>query len=339
MKRVLKHLLLFCVLTMLAVVPAAAAAPKMEVQAASTKTTKLSQPSTFKLAKYLNKGFAVKWSKVKNADGYEIYAKLSVSKTYKKYGQTKSNTFRLTNLKNNRTYNIAVRAYKKNKNGEIIYSDFKVITAKSQKVAIELVHGRYVQATVNYTTTVKLADTGKKVTVKAGTRLTSTKTDGKYNTVILSNGKTGTIVRSSLSFGNLATTTAYYTTAQKELYVNNKGYSSPTKYLIWISQYTLNTTVFKGSKGKWKVIRSMPCCVGRYGHTPVGVKKITAKVTNLYGSYGLYFTGGPGWGNAFHRLMDSNTRAAVSGGCVRLAAADLKFLYDTCPVGTTVLSY
>lgn len=338
MKQVLKRVFLGCLLVMLAVVPAFTVR-EVQAEAAASTTTKLKKPSGLSLTQYLNRGFAVKWKAVKNVTGYEIYLRTAEGKKYTKIGKTKTTAFQVKNLKKvNKGYVVAVRAYKKLKGGKYAYSDFATLAATSYQIDIEEIHGRYVQATTRTTTTITFEKSGKKKVIGAGTRLTATARNGNYNTVLY-NGQKATISRSTLSFGNLVTTNQYYTTAQKELYINGRGFSSPTNYFIWVNQYTLNTTVFKGSKGKWKVIRSMPCVVGRYGKTPVGLKKIERK-GYLYGSYALYYTWTGTRGNAFHcRMSDGLSRAAASGGCIRLGYEDLKFLYDTCPVGTTVLSY
>lgn len=344
MKRVLKTFVMVCMLTVLAVMPGFTAS-QMKAEAAAETTVTLKNPTNLKLTQYLNRGFVIKWSKVKNATGYEIYLKTATAKKYTKVGQTKSNLYQITNLngkslKANQKYKIAVRAYKTVK-GKKIYGEFSTLTATANNIDILEVHGRCVQATVQKRTTVTVNETGEKYTFNPGTKLAILSRQGDYNTVILNSGRKATVKRADLSFSrNQVTTNKYYTTAQKELFVNSKNFSSPTGYLIWINQYTLNTTIFKGSTGKWKVIRSMPCVVGRSMKTPTGLTRIVKKCY-LYGNYALYFTWNPyrGWGNAFHRRMgDGQTRSAVSNGCVRLGNEDLAFMYNTCPVGTTVYS-
>lgn len=342
MRKIIKKIAVFCLLFMLTAIPVMSV-PQLRAEAASTKSAALKKPSSLRLTQYLNRGFVIKWSKVKNADGYEIYIRTFSGKNYVKIGETKECSFQYRKLKKvNSKYVVAVRAYKNEKAGKKTVKtvgEFSTLEITSYKIDIEEIHGRYIDTTFTRDTTVTVLETGKKKKVKAGTRVTAIKRTGNTNTLIMADGLKVSAPRSNLYFGNLVTNNAYYTTAQKELFVNSKGYSSPTDYLIWINQYTLNTTIFKGSKGNWKVVRSMPCVVGRYGKTTTGVLRIKYKVTNLYGSYGLYFTGSIGYGNAFHRLMDGNTRGALSGGCVRLASSDLYFMYMNCPVGTTVLSY
>jgi hypothetical protein len=342
MKHFFKQVLLACMLVMLAVLPLSAS-HRLEAQAASTKKTvsSLSKPSTLKIQKYLNRGLIVAWSKVKNADGYEVYMKSETSKVYVKVADTKKLVFQVNKLKANKTYGLAVRAYKKSDDGEIIYSKFRTLESMIYNIAIEEVHGRLFQATTNSTMTVTITGTNKKKVIAAGTSVTVASTSSSSNTtsLVLGKNQSAKILKSKVTYGNLVINTAGYTKQQKELFVNSKGYSSSTNYLIWVSQYTSNTTIFKGSKGKWKVVRSMPCVVGKNGMTPTGVKKILYKSTDVYGDKGLYITGRPGYGVAFHRLMDSNTTGALSLGCIRLGYSDLYYMYDVCDVGTTVVLY
>ena len=44
-------------------------------------------------------------------------------------------------------------------------------------------------------------------------------------------------------------------------------------------------------------------------------------------------------GEFLPRRVDGHTRGAYSHGCVRLSDADLSYINNTCPMGTTVVSY
>ena len=113
-----------------------------------------------------------------------------------------------------------------------------------------------------------------------------------------------------------------------------------TKYLIWVSQYTLSVNVFKGQQGSWKLVRRMPCVIGKDGKTSTGTFRLCRK-DYAYGGVRIYFTWNEQkqWGNSFHRRVDGHTRGAYSHGCVRLSDADLSYINNTCPMGTTVVSY
>ena len=139
---------------------------------------------------------------------------------------------------------------------------------------------------------------------------------------------------SQFTSGNLSWTTSTkydYTSLQREQYVNRKGYSSRTSWLMWVDQYTSTTTFFKGSAGKWKQVYTTQCVVGADGVTGVGIRRITYKGT-FYGN-----VGGSMGGNAFHRLMDNRTRGAYSHGCVRLPYPALSYFWNNVPTNTTVI--
>ena len=91
--------------------------------------------------------------------------------------------------------------------------------------------------------------------------------DKNYNKLLASQ------VRSIGYVGNKCIyTTKKYSTEVKTAFVNYKGYSSKTKYLIWISHYTQQVSIFEGSKGKWKMIRTFICATGTAkNHSPRGV--------------------------------------------------------------------
>lgn len=116
----------------------------------------------------------------------------------------------------------------------------------------------------NYSLAKLKADTKYNIKVQAVTRIgnkvyLSSKTskvitvtprqyrDKNYNKLLASQ------VRSIGYVGNKCIyTTKKYSTEVKTAFVNYKGYSSKTKYLIWISHYTQQVSIFEGSKGKWR---------------------------------------------------------------------------------------
>ncbi|MDD5832428.1 MAG: S-layer homology domain-containing protein, partial [Clostridiales bacterium] len=142
------------------------------------------------------------------------------------------------------------------------------------------------------------------------------------------------------------------TNAEKEIFVNYKGYASSSQYLIWVNIGTQHTTVFQGSKGSWKLIRSGLVSTGAGDCTPRGVFKTTYKQTDwTTGSYTVKpivrFYGG---GYAMHsRLYYPNTTTLKGGnngvgyplshGCVRMQADDIQWIYSNVPNGTTVVVY
>ena len=213
----------------------------------------------------------------------------------------------------------------------------------------------------NYSLAKLKADTKYNIKVQAVTRIgnkvyLSSKTskaitvtprqyrDKNYNKLLASQ------VRSIGYVGNKCIyTTKKYSTKVKTAFVNYKGYSSKTKYLIWISHYTQQVSIFQGSKGKWKMIRTFICATGTAkNHSPRGVFKITYKEKGWFytSTKELYVTHYKGR-NSFHTrplwnngsVQNPTIGKPASHGCVRCYNQDAKYIYDKMPIGTTVVSY
>ena len=191
----------------------------------------------------------------------------------------------------------------------------------------------------NYSLAKLKADTKYNIKVQAVTRIgnkvyLSSKTskvitvtprqyrDKNYNKLLASQ------VRSIGYVGNKCIyTTKKYSTEVKTAFVNYKGYSSKTKYLIWISHYTQQVSIFQGSKGKWKMIRTFICATGTAkNHSPRGVFKITYKEKGWFytSTKELYVTHYKGR-NSFHTrplwnngsVQNPTIGKPASHGCVR----------------------
>lgn len=153
-------------------------------------------------------------------------------------------------------------------------------------------------------------------------------------------------------------TTAYainndYQPYEKEVWINAKGYSSNSGYLLWINRAYQHVNVFTGSKGKWKLDRSFLVGTGAMSTpTPTGVTTVSYKsaggwTTSTYTVrpvVGFY----PGTGYAFHSRLcypgtdteyDHSGGYPISHGCVRMNKADVQWIYNNVPVGTTVVIF
>lgn len=140
-----------------------------------------------------------------------------------------------------------------------------------------------------------------------------------------------------------------YSKPTKEGFVDLMGYSSATNYLIWVSRYTQKVMVFQGSKGNWKLIKTMPCSSGsNYTPTPGGIYKLryhTPKwyFTSYYVTNVSSFTSG---GHAFHSILynyngsiyDGRVGIPLSHGCVRMLEQDCAYIYRL-PVETTIIIF
>ncbi len=311
-------------------------------------------PKDFSLSSLGNKTATLKWSKSQNCSGYIIESYDASSKTYKTIKTiTSSSTKEVTlrNLKADEKYTLRIKSYRK-VGGTTLYSDVSnsiSFTAVAFSGELASVRSARYKVTVRTPVTVKTSS-GTSIKLSKGVSLTVTAKTGKNVTGYLKKGTKITIRRSALSYYGLDSSPKNdYSKATKEMYVNLKGYSSPTNYLIWVSHYKLKVNVFKGSKGKWKLVQTFPCCVGKWStRTAKGVLRILKSIP--YGEYGgphIYFSVGVANGGsvydprgcAFHNQVDSSMSKAVSGGCVRMRLNDLYWLYNHCKVGTTVLSY
>jgi hypothetical protein len=141
---------------------------------------------------------------------------------------------------------------------------------------------------------------------------------------------------------------ANYSDETKEAYVNYKGYSSKTDYMIWASLYTQQVTIYKGSKGHWKMIRTFDCASGSWdARTPRGLHKLfkhekawkhkgwkTMCVTHFYKKASFHMR--PKYNNG--KVKDKRMRQPISAACIRCYDADAKFIWNL-PLGTTVRVY
>ena len=144
----------------------------------------------------------------------------------------------------------------------------------------------------------------------------------------------------------------------KEYYMNLRGFSSSTKYLIWTSTYTQRVNVFKGKKGNWKLIRTMRCTTGKFDH-PTALtykrklikhqyKRVRTKINNPNSTYWYkyvsYFCNGDGfhsivWDTKTGKLIRKVVKNLQPGtlGCVRMSVDDSKWIYTKMPLKTRTI--
>ena len=148
---------------------------------------------------------------------------------------------------------------------------------------------------------------------------------------------------------------------QKLAYV--KKYSSKTSYLIWVSHYTQEVSIFQGRKNNWKLIKSFPCASGNYNtRSPHGTFRIGQKengwyYVNTYEEYITHYCGRNSFHTRVHRYpsgssqnhhkfpiastvyADATIGKPASNGCVRLMDSDAYYIWKYMPANTTVISY
>lgn len=138
---------------------------------------------------------------------------------------------------------------------------------------------------------------------------------------------------------------------------NSKTYKDNLPdYYIKVNKKTNTVTVYlKKENGDLVPYKAMVCSVGREGHTtPEGTYKTSdyyewrLMVDNTYGRYAVRFNGSIMFHSVpyYKALKDSleweeynKLGSAASLGCVRLAVADAKWIYQNCKRGTEVTVY
>lgn len=186
--------------------------------------------------------------------------------------------------------------------------------------------------------------------LKKGTKVTVIMNDPYKPKIKLEDGTVGYTWRGAIRLAVEHYTTKDYTDEQKEIFVNSKGYSSKTKYFVWIATYTQKIYVFKGSRGKWKLIRTCKAATGAID-TPdyPGEEKIVGKKRrHVYGKRFYQYLSIMSDGNTIHtrpswrsngKPVDARLGRPLSHGCVRVSDPDGAFIYNTCGKNTKVLIY
>lgn len=143
-----------------------------------------------------------------------------------------------------------------------------------------------------------------------------------------------------------------YDRQTKTIWMNAKGYSSSSQYIIWINLTYQRVNIFQGSRGNWTLIHEYLCGSGAYERTPRGTFTVFGKsaagwTTATYNCRPVVnFKTGSGY--AFHSrlydpthsyLTDPSIGFPVSHGCIRMYDADVQWMYNNIPIGTTVVVY
>ncbi len=294
---------------------------------------------------------ALTWSKAANATSYYVYRYNSSKKKWTLIKNTTKTSYTDKSLKAGKTYKYRIAAVRTQLGESAVGSTTSTLSVSVKKTPGKKVYPMKYKATIKSKAPCFKSKNGKKAVkyLKKGTRVTTINSgNGRYQ-IKLSNGKTYWVAKGRLKITASVWTTKDYSTQTKTNFVNSRGYKSPTKYLIWISQYTQRVMIYEGKKGKWKLIRNCRCATGTHLHkTPKGTFKITYKekgwfYRTTYEKPIVHFKGA----NSFHSRIknykggyaDATIGRPKSKGCVRLYDKDINFIYKKCPKGTTVVSY
>ena len=303
-----------------------------------------------------NQQISLKWSKISGATGYQVFQYNTSSKKIESIGTVTGTSVTVKQLTNGTSYQFKVRAYR-TVGGVTRYADYSsVVTVKPLAVSSEAksMPTMTYKAKVNKTVNASLTSGSGKVTVSKNTTVTVlTRSKSTPCKVQLGNGKTVYI-----DFTNLTFTSCIYNNKNNlsqqvvEDFVNHKGYHSNTKYLIWISTYKQRVYIFRGSQCSWKLIKNFQCSTGK-ASTPTlkGTFRLYKKAYFFpfdeysYANYASYF-----WSdNAIHSWVklygsgawyrDGSLGKPASHGCVRLGDNQVQYIYNSIPIGTTIVVY
>lgn len=139
-----------------------------------------------------------------------------------------------------------------------------------------------------------------------------------------------------------------YSDEVAEAFVNEvHDYSSKTDYLIWCNLYSERVFVFSGTQRNWKLQIHGACASGKnYSPTRPGVYKIYSKEPNWdFDGYIVEYPCAFDADIAFHSvtkypgggILDDTLGTPVSHGCVRLPDEVIGYIYENCPIDTTVV--
>ena len=127
-------------------------------------------------------------------------------------------------------------------------------------------------------------------------------------------------------------------------------------YLIKVNRQACTITIYgKDKSGNYTVpVKAMLCSPGVGDLTPLGTYKTPAKyrwkllMNNVWGQYSTRIVGGILFHSVWYYDQDPATMSnreynklgtKCSHGCVRITTEDAKWIYDNCPIGTTVQIY
>lgn len=311
-----------------------------------------------------NSRLNLKWNTLYNASGYSVYIKKGSS--YTLLANTTRSTYQTSITSGASSITFMVKPYTTINGKNYTSSTGATVSCTPNTLLSPLKTIRTMTYFCKTTKKVSLyrSWTSKKVvkTLSSGVTVDLIGRNTKYKrSEILYKGKTYYLTTGSLRAFKCNYTTSKYSTAQKLAYV--KKYSSKTSYLIWVSHYTQEVSIFQGRKNNWKLIKSFPCASGNYNtRSPHGTFRIGQKengwyYVNTYEEYITHYCGRNSFHTRVHRYpsgssqnhhkfpiastvyADATIGKPASNGCVRLMDSDAYYIWKYMPTNTTVISY
>ena len=159
-------------------------------------------------------------------------------------------------------------------------------------------------------------------------------------------GLGGKITTKNSMDGKLCVSASLFHEPLPEDFVNSKGITSKTDYLVWVSKKNFKVAVFINNDGEWKAEKFFSCSIGAPS-TPTITGQFEYFSKEPRWSYNTYYVG-PIMrfykGYALHSTLiryngtiaDGRLGMKISHGCVRLAPDDIQWLVDMIPLHTKI---
>ena len=303
------------------------------------------------------------WTPNKDAEGYVIFEQDSTGAFVQRKRIKSASKSKLTvrNLENNKTYVLKIAAYTTIDGQKVIgklSDEVKVQPFNTKKV--KKIHPYYYKGTMLATVRVNGVTFKKGQSIQVSGRnsrgqVISIYSKGNTMMPILYNGKLYNVAAKNIRLsGFISNDKKAYSGKLAEQYVNYRGFSSPTKYFIWISTYGQHVYIFEGSKFNWKLVKNFLCATGmfkgedsRLTATELGYGYVKGRTpAEQWSDYQwiywcldmhpggwfhswLYYPDGTSYGSSVGRLGSPS-----SHGCVRLAMDNIKWMYNHIPDNT-----
>ncbi len=360
-----------------AAVDASGAGEKSDMVKATPKVKKPAKVAKARVHANGNGTVKLKWAKTTNASGYYILQK--TDEGYKKVATVKKGstvTATIKNLKNGTVYYFKVQAYRTVDGVTAVGSMSDVVEGRPnvKSAAVKSVHTYYYKVKVTKKTTATPVSGGKSITLKKGTTIKLIKkASGNGKSTALIKGVQYKVSNKALNLNKYSfiyKNKTLYSKATAEAFVNYKGYKTTASkdgvhYLIWINTYTQRLYLFTGEQYNWTCKKVVKCATGmpgtyldyedlttvKHSETPLGKSAIWKKdktwifAADQYAYWASRISGGAihSW-LYYPTTMKKWTNVGSLGtpsshGCVRVDISVAKYIYDHCPLGTTVVVY
>ncbi|MDO4475831.1 MAG: L,D-transpeptidase family protein [Lachnospiraceae bacterium] len=290
----------------------------------------------------LNQSARLTWKKSSKVSGYEVWIREKGAADFSLLKVTTKNSLKITGLKNQTVYSVKVKAFRKFSAKDIYQGAFSSVKSlKPNVVKIPAVHDLWYKAALKSSVEMEAVNSDKKLRLGAGKEVVLVSTTAGTS-MVKYGGKLYYVPRSKLRLTGMKTHQKPYKKDDVTKYVNEKGFYSKTKFMIYVSAYTQHIYLFTGKKGEWKLKFSSRCSTGKFStQTNYGRTFICGKQMDWYfDGYVCAHYASMVWsgGQAFHTWA-TGVGWPASHGCIRLPRQYAIYIYNNVPVGTGVYVY